>query len=196
MNWLLLRLVGDKLKDRTTYVLALVVGTLINIYGQLLVPWFRGHADPFAAFLTEFEVRPVLTAFSVFLAYAFPFCVGIYSAVAARYKNRRIESIADFPERKPDPVFRVNRQGQIVEVGAQTQELFARYQVDSAQRILGPETWREIVSGDAGTKPRSVYFEAEGAEYLVAHVPTGNDEINIYLTRVSGSSREIRGHNT
>ena len=145
---LIRRLVADKLRDRTTYVVAAVVGTLISAYGQLLVPWIRSGSDPFAAFAAEFERTPVLTLLSVFLAYAFPFCVGIYSAVAVRYNNRRIESIADFPERKPDPVFRADRNGQPVEVGATTQELFDKYRVDSAQKILGDEIWERIVSTD------------------------------------------------
>ena len=42
------RLVLDKLHDRTTYVLAAVVGTLICAYGQLLVPWLRADTNPFA----------------------------------------------------------------------------------------------------------------------------------------------------
>jgi hypothetical protein len=100
------RLVDNKVRDRGTYVVAAVVGTLINVYGQLLVPWFRGASDPLLAFMAEFHSRPGLTTFSIFIAYAFPFCVGIYSAVVARYRLRRIESVADFPDRKPDPVFR------------------------------------------------------------------------------------------
>ena len=88
----ILRLIGERLVDRTTWVLALVVGTLINLYGQLLVPWFRGSFDPVTDFIIEFENRPELTLVSVFLAYAFPVFVGIYSAVTERYKNRRMES--------------------------------------------------------------------------------------------------------
>ena len=117
---LITRLVADKLRDRTTYYVALVVGTLINGFGQLLVPWFRGDADPFVVFAAEWQMRPGLTLFSIFLAYAFPFCVGIYSAVAVRYKNRRLESIADFPERKPDPVFRATRSGPLVELDSES----------------------------------------------------------------------------
>ena len=81
---LLGRFIIDKLHDRTTYVLAAIVGLLINGYGQLLVPWFRSGTNPFTTFMTEFDARPGLTIFSVFLAFAFPFCVGIYSAVAER----------------------------------------------------------------------------------------------------------------
>lgn len=113
---LLWSLVRGKLRDRGTYVVAAIVGTLINAYGQLLVPWFRGASDPLLAFMVEFEARPGVTTFSIFIAYAFPFCVGIYSAVAARYRLRRIESVAEFPDRKPDPVFRATKSGRLVEV--------------------------------------------------------------------------------
>jgi hypothetical protein len=180
------RLILDKLHDRTTYVLAAIVGALINGYGQLLVPWFRTGTNPFEQFLSELDARPSLTIFSVFLAFAFPFCVGVYSAVAARYKNRRIESIADFPERKPDPVFRAKKNGQLVEVGASTQKFFERFQIDCAQRILGEEAWTKIISNNQTDERTVVYFDAEGARYLVAHAPTENDEINIYMTRLSG----------
>lgn len=183
---LISRLIKDKLRDRTTYVLALIVGTLINAYGQLLVPWFRTDMNPFTLFSIEVMERPTLTAFSIFLAFAFPFCVGIYSAVAARYKNRRIESIADFPEKKPDPVFRVNRQGKIVEVGRETQKFFERFHVDSAQAILGVDTWEYILDNESATKRVVVNFDAEGEKYLVAHTPTRDGQINIYLTRISG----------
>ncbi len=183
---LIARLIIDKLHDRTTYVLAAIVGTLINAYGQLLVPWFRSGADPFEQFMTELEFRPQLTLFSVFLAFAFPFCVGIYSAVAARYKNRRIESIADFPERKPDPVFRVEKNGQLVEVGENTQKFFERFQIDCAQQILGEDAWEKITSNEQSDERIIVHFEAEGEKYLVAHTPTKNDQINIYMTRLSG----------
>ena len=180
------RLIIDKLHDRTTYVLAAVVGLLINGYGQLLVPWFRSGADPFDQFMNELEVGPALTLFSVFLAFAFPFCVGVYSAVAARYKNRRVESIADFPERKPDPVFRATKNGQLVEVGANTQKFFDKFQIDCAQRILGEEVWEKITSNKQTDERIIICFEAEDEKYLVAHAPTRNGEINVYMTRLAG----------
>ena len=158
------RLIGDKLSDRTTYGLAAVVGALINVYGQLLVPWFRSNANPFSTFANELQHNPSLTLFSIFLAFAFPFCVGIYSAVASRYKNRRIESIADFPERKPDPVFRATKSGQLVEVGANTQKFFDRYEIDCAQKILGEVVWAEIISSEPADRRIEIYFEAEDAQ--------------------------------
>ena len=182
---LIRRLTVEKLRDPTTYGVAAIVGTLINVYGQLLVPWFRGAENPFEAFLAEFSVRPTLSLFSVFLAFAFPLAVGVYSSVATRYEIRRVESVADFPERKPDPVFRTERSGRLVEVGATTQALFERYGVDCAQKILGEEVWAQIVSGNAGDHRPTVYFAAEGVRYQVAHSHTSDDKINFYLTRLS-----------
>ena len=183
---LIRRLTWDKLHDHTTYWLAAFVGTLINLYGQLLVPWVRGYGDPFFMFYLEFYKQPFLTVFSVFVGYAFPFCVGIYSSVATRYKNRRIESIADFPERKPDPVFRATQSGQLVEVGAATQNFFDKHQIDCAQAILGQETWTEIVLGKRNDIGTTIYFAAEDVNFLVAHAPTENNEINVYLSRLPG----------
>ena len=188
------RLIVGKLRDRTTYVVAAIVGTLISAYGQLLVPWIRDGGNPFAVFAGEFERTPVLTVMSVFLAYAFPFLVGTYSAVAARYQNRRMESIADFPERKPDPVFRATRDGQLVEAGARTQELFERYGIDCAQKILGEETWAQILARQPEEGKASIFFAAENVEYLVRHAPTANGEINLYLTRLCDNQRSRAAH--
>lgn len=184
---LLFRYIGDRLHDRTTYVVALIVGTLINVYGHLLVPWIRTSENAFILFEAEFSKRPILTLISMFIAFAFPFCVGIYSAVSARYKNRRIESIADFPERKPDPVFRANQNGQLLELGSTTKTFFEKYDIVSADQFLGADIWSKIKSGNAQTEGIRFHFKAEGAEYLVAHTMTKNDNINIYLTRMPGS---------
>lgn len=185
MNFRLVRrLIADKLLDRTTYYLALFVGTLISAYGQLLVPWLRSGQDPFALLYYELVNNPGLTLFTVFLAYAFPFCVGIYSAVAVRYKNRRVESIADFPERKPDPVFRVTPSGDLVEAGAATRELFQRFGIDRAQEILGEAIWQKIVSSEIPSHGTKIYFEPEDVNYLVSHARTADGHFNIYLSRL------------
>ena len=181
---LIRRLVVEKIKDRSTYVVAAVVGTLINVYGQLLVPWLRGLGNPFELLGVEFSERPSLAILSIFLAFAFPVCVGIYSSVATRYKTRRFESVADFPDRKPDPVFRVARDGKIVELGAATQQMFDQYQVDSAQKILGEKIWAEIIATEGPGNSGTVFFKAEGASYIVSHAPTNDDQINVYLTRL------------
>lgn len=85
---LIRRLIGVKLNDPSTYWLALFVGSLINFYGQFLVPWFRDMGDPLTIFIQEFSNHPYLAIFSIILGYAFPFCVGLYSSVATLYKNR------------------------------------------------------------------------------------------------------------
>ncbi len=187
-NALIARLVKEKLQERHTYVVALVVGTLINIYGQLLVPWLRGASHPFEVLGQELQVRPGLTLFSIFLAFAFPLCVGVYSSVRTRYKNRRVESIADFPERKPDPVFRAARSGQVVEAGATTIEYFRKYKISCAQSLLGEEVWERIVSGGAYDYKLKIFVEEEGAHYLVRHAETPRGEFNIYLTRLLGDA--------
>jgi hypothetical protein len=73
-----------------------------------------------------------------------------------------------------------------VEVGATTQKFFAMFQIDRAQHLLGDDVWAKITSDEEIAEKIVVFFEAEGERYLVAHAPTGNDEINIYMTRISG----------
>lgn len=187
-NLLIARLIKEKLQERHTYVVALVVGTLINVYGQLLVPWLRGASHPFEVLHQELQARPGLTWFSIFLGFAFPLCVGVYSSVRTRYKNRRVESIADFPERKPDPVFRAARSGQVVEAGATTIEYLRKYNISSAQSLLGEELWNRIVSGSAHDDKLKIFVEDEGAHYLVRHAETPRGEFNIYLTRLPGDA--------
>jgi len=182
---LIRRLIWDKVNERSTYTLALIVGTLINVYGQILVPWMRGVQDPVAVLPHEFGDRPLLTSCSVVLGYFFPFCVGTYSSVATRYKNRRVESIADFPERKPDPVFRAAKSGRLVEIGATTQVLFDQHRIASAQDMLGDAMWAKIIErGGPGSGLRT-HFAPEDAWYIISHAPTPNDEINVYLTRIT-----------
>ena len=178
------RIVGDKLRDAETYWIAAVVGTLINGYGQLLVPWFRGAESPFHAVAAEFRLRPALMLFSIVLAYFFPLFVGVISSVITRYKNRRIESVADFPERKPDPVFRAAPDGSLVEVGATTKELFLKHNIGTAQMILGDAAWSDIASADRPGGGQVCFFEGEGRHYVVSYAPTANGHINIYMTQL------------
>jgi len=74
----------------------------------------------------------------------------------------------------------------LVEVGENTQKFFERFQIDCAQQILGEEAWGKITSNEQSDERIIVHFEAEGEKYLVAHTPTKNDQINIYMTRLSG----------
>ncbi len=185
MDYILIRrLLVEKLKDRGTYTLAFVVGTLINSYGQLLVPWFRSDTNPFTQFAEELSLRPGLTVFSVFIAYAFPLCVSTYSVVVSRYRNRRMESISDFPDKKPDPVFRATRDGQIVEVGAETQVLFDKHNIKQAQAIIGNILWDELCSPEHHAEGCSVYFQPEDVHYLVRCSPTAENQINVYMAQL------------
>lgn len=161
-----------------------MVGTLINLYGQLLVPSFRGSFDPITDFIIEYEIRPELTLVSVFLAYAFPVFVGIYSAVTSRYQNRTMESMSAFSDRYPDPVFRAARNGQIAEAGAETRRFLDKYQIDYAQKILGEELWARMASKQPMSDRPTIYFEPDRAAYVVAHAPAGGHEINVYLARL------------
>ncbi|MHA1548760.1 MAG: hypothetical protein ACTSYE_07495 [Alphaproteobacteria bacterium] len=176
------RILRDKLRDSETYWIAAIVGTLINGYGQLLVPWFRGAASPFVAARDEFAVNPGLMIFSIILAYVFPLVVGVTSSVLTRYRGRRIESVADFPDRKPDPVFRAAQDGSLVEVGESTQQLFAKHRIESAQSILGENLWTEILAARAPGGGRVIYFRPENREYVVSFAPTAHDHVNIYMT--------------
>jgi len=178
------RLIFSKLCEKNTYILALIVGSLINAYGQLLVPWLRGADNPVIVLKTQFLSNPVLTIFSVSLAFAFPLCVGVYSSVTTRYRNRRIESIADFPDTKPDPVFRVDKRGKFVEAGEVTKEFFRKYGVFNAQNLLGEDIWGSIISGKASDNIGQFYFEPEGTNYIVKYTQTKDEKLNIYLTRL------------
>ncbi len=172
--------VKHKLRQRNTYVVALVVGTLINLYGQILVPWLRGSGAPGEAFLRELESNAALTWFSVFLGFAFPILVGVYSSVAARWRLRRELLISDFPDRKPDPVFRVDETGSVVLAGARTHALFAEHGVTHARQVLGEETWQAVSEGTAITEP--VRFGS--TDYLVRYA-SSDEGVNVYLTELA-----------
>ena len=136
MNWpLIFTYISEKLADPGLYLLALVVGTVINFYGQILVPRLRNRS-PIAALRSEYNQRPLLLALSVFIAYFFPFTVGLTSGVTTRYVQRHVESRAAFPDTKPDPVFRVDLAGDVVRMGTRTRAIFGDRTV-TAPSILG-----------------------------------------------------------
>jgi len=80
-------LVAVKLRDPGTYFLSIVVGTVINLYGQILVPWLRGSTTPFADLALEASARPWLMATSIGLGYVFPLVVSVYSSVVTQYRS-------------------------------------------------------------------------------------------------------------
>jgi len=97
-----------------------------------------------------------------------------------------MESLAQFPEQKPDPVFRAKKDGRFVEVGANTQKFFSHFNIVSAQGILGEEIWARITSGEQSGNNFVTDFDADGNKYVVVHALTRDEEINVYMTRISG----------
>lgn len=178
------------LASSDVYVTTAIVGTLINLYGQILVPCFYGDMSPFSSFGLRALARPLLVAMSVGVGYTFPFCVSVVSTALSHYRSRRIESLAQFPDTKPDPVFRVDHDGAILEMGAPTQAMFERHNVQHARDILGDAVWTMISEcpdcGSAASPDAHVRFVPENATYLVvwSKVPSG---VNVYLTRTRDS---------
>ena len=73
---------------RSAWKVAAVVGTLINVYGQMLVPWLNGEPNVLAALRERALLHPGTTALSVAVAYLFPLGVSVYSAAVARNPKR------------------------------------------------------------------------------------------------------------
>jgi hypothetical protein len=76
------------LRQGSAWRVAAVVGTLINLYGQLLVPWLNGEPSVLEAFRERALLHPGTTASSLAVAYLFPLGVSVYSAAAARRSRR------------------------------------------------------------------------------------------------------------
>jgi hypothetical protein len=190
---LIRRYLVQKLKEANTYVVALVVGTFINLYGHILVPWLRGVESPFGRFMDELEAHPGTVWFSIFIAYLFPIIVGTYSSVATLYQNRGLESLAHFPDKKPDPVFRAKKDGKIIEAGETTRHFLDAHEIKKAQDIFGPELWQELLKCDAEGKqlpPETAVEFKDGAErFLVAHSSAHEGAVNIYLTRTEPQAK-------
>lgn len=187
----------QKLSDSNTYVVAFVVGTLINVYGHILVPLLRGRENPVDLFVSEFRQYPRLVMFSIFLAYCFPFCVTIYSAIRTRYVHRRFEMRAQFPDRKPDPVFRAAPEGDIVDGGDRTLELFERHNISTAQQLLGDGVWQQLVestsSGQQLERNPRVHVDICEKWYVVSHSPAEGGGLNIYMAQTDPPVQESLG---
>jgi PAS domain-containing protein len=147
-----------------TYILTAIVGSIINVYGQLLVPWLRGD-DAITEWNRQCDANAGLVMLSVILGYLFPLFVSTFSAVATRYRTRHVEELAEFPDHKPDPVFRADRNGQVLSMGAATEELFRKHQVERAQQILGDDAWQAVLEAAAteATATKTVYFDRRAA---------------------------------
>ena len=79
----------QKVLERETYIVSIVVGTLITLYGQLLVPFLRYEKDVWETFVVKLVERPKLTIFSILLAYLFPIGVQIHATIVARMREYR-----------------------------------------------------------------------------------------------------------
>ncbi len=173
-----------KIVEPHTFCVALVVGTLINVYGQILVPAFRGEGNPFSVFAQHFSDDPGIVVVSILVAYVFPFCVTVYSAVYTRYRYRHLESRALFPDLKPDPVFRVDRSGEIIEAGETTRSLFHKIGIGSAREALGEPLFAEVlrcIDSDQDL-PHGKTVTLDDQQYQVS-CSVCDTAVNIYLSK-------------
>jgi len=176
----------EKLRDFSTYKVAFIVGTLINLFGQILVPFLRGRPNVGEAFLSELEARPALAALSIAVAYVFPIIVQVHSAVTSRIRGHGAEMRAAFIDSKPDPVFRVAADGRIIDADASTRAQLTRCGLDTAQDVLGAELWERICEAHRSGRqlPRETYIRVEALDdsFFVAHSAGADGAANIYLT--------------
>lgn len=192
-DMIVLRLIMARLKDPSTYMLAVIVGTIINLYGQILVPILRGNAHPLVTITREFETNGNVFITSVAIAYIFPIFVGVFSSVRAQYKLRHAVIKAEFPDKKPDPVFRTlpDSEGRIIVAGAVTEEFLGKHGFRNASDILGEGVWNSIL--DASRKGLSsktaakVFVKDCNEEFLVSHSPANDGAVNVYLTRLAAA---------
>jgi len=189
---LIMRYTCDKLRDKTTYIVTLIVGSFINCYGQFIVPMVRGDdfSQALSGFGQHFSKEPVIVGITMLLGFMFPFCVGILTAVITRYANRETESMAIFPNHKPDPVFRADKDGHIIAMGKSTSHLFDAYGFTSAESIIGEQTWKEIMANHhpeimkTGYLADTIQIGKDMTRFLVAYVVMPEQVVNIYMTRL------------
>ena len=183
----------EQLRREDTVWTVLIVGTLINIYGQVLVPVARGSSGIFTEFRRNFEQAPLVALSTVVLGYLFPLLVSSLTGARTRIEIRTVASLAQFPELKPDPVFRADDSGAVIEAGARTRVLFERHHVRTAQDILGEDAWGRIVSevGREGvlTTPEAIYFAPAGRWYAAA-ASAAPEGINVYLAAIPSPAGE------
>lgn len=183
----------EKLRDPSTYKVAFIVGTLINLFGQILVPFLRGRPNVGDAFLSELEVRPALFALSITVAYVFPIIVQVHSAVTSRIRGHGAEMRATLIDSKPDPVFRAAADGRIIDASASTRALLARRGLDTAQDLLGAELWERICeiqrSGRQLSRETYIRVDALDDSFFVVHSAGADGAANIYLTAAEPRDR-------
>ncbi len=81
---------------KTRYIV-LITGTLINFYGQIIVPYFRGERNPIELIGQELINHPVLFSVTVIMAYIFPLCVSLVTteSVIKHYKVKNSANLTD-----------------------------------------------------------------------------------------------------
>jgi hypothetical protein len=104
---------------------------------------------------------------------------------ASKSQHREIDGkmLKRIPRQQRHPVIGLNA-ARVKIMREATRELFSTYEVATAQQILGDKIWAEIVIKDGPGNSGTVFFEAEGASYIVSHAPSNDDLINVYLTRL------------
>jgi hypothetical protein len=183
----------ERLHEAGLYWLVLVVGLMINLYGQVLVPRLR-KLHPFAAIREEATLRPKLFALSVTVGFLFPLFVSVISSATTSYASRHVYERANFPDEKPDPVFRVDLNGAFVDMGRSTRELLDRYPANDVEDILGSATWAAVSEAHRHGRPlaNDTAILHGGQWYLVTQSASSNGKlINIYLARLANRADSI-----
>ena len=100
---------------------------------------------------------------------------------------------AEFPNRKPDPVFRAAPDGRIIDAGASTKALLSRHELTTAQQLLGDSLWQRILklqrSGERLPRETFAHVEALEESFIVGHAPSADGAVNVYLTAIDPRTR-------
>jgi hypothetical protein len=185
--------VWERFHDPGLYWLVLIVGLMINFYGQVLVPWLR-KLHPLSAIREEATRRPRLFALSVTVGFLFPLFVSVTSSATTSYANRHVYERANFPDEKPDPVFRVDLEGNFVDMGRSTRELLERHPAKNVDDILGAVVWAAVSEAHHSGRQlaNDTAIQHGGEWYLVSQSPSSDGKlINIYLAHLANRTDSI-----
>jgi len=186
-------LIARCLRRRSVQVVALVVGTTINFYGQILVPAMRGIDRPVTAFADEFGRHPGITLLTLGLAYLFPLAVGVYSSARALRLDEEVLARADLTDRKPDPVLRAGRDGRILVTGARTRRLLADQGIDRAWQLVGTSLWIRMIDGAEPAYGNHIFSPLDGRTYVVSHVAGPAGCVDIHFARLHPTAVDRHG---
>jgi len=187
---IIIRLIINRLKSVDTYVVAFVIGAIINLYGQIIVPLLRGDPAPLTTVANEYHTTPLLFIASALIAFLFPFFVGIFSSVRAEYKLRHAVSKSTFPDDKPDPVFRAkaDSDGHITLAGRKTEVFLTENAFKTAPDVFGQDVWQSILSLSKETVSEFSTIQAPidacNEDFLISYSRIKDGMINLYMTRI------------